>query len=190
MVRSFLLFVALATTAIARPTTAQDGGGDAGDAALADRAGRWRVTETVWARPGSAPATSTGLLAERHIVGSYLQETLTAAEGGTAGPLRIDYLGFDQVAGRWDYLSLDTRASVPLMPAWSFDRGDPRRIVVQFAPFALPPSSASSVGPMLRMRQVISHDGADHDTKDQFFILANGSGIEWLAHRYEYIRQH
>jgi hypothetical protein len=157
---------------------------------LADRVGRWAVTETVWDRPGAAPAINTHLVAERRMVGNYLEEQMLAVNGAASGVERIDYLGFDHVAGRWDYLSLDARVAVPLMPAWSFDRGIPGRIVVDFAPFALPGSSTSVTGQMLRMQEVITQDGPDHDTKDQWFILADGSGRKWLAHRYDYARQH
>lgn len=43
--------------------------------------------------------------------------------------------------------------------------------------------------PMLRTEKVISHDGSDHETKDQYFVLADGSGVRWPAHRYDYWRQ-
>ena len=36
---------------------------------------------------------------------------------------------------------------------------------------------------MLRMEEVITRMGPDHDVKDQFFILADGRGTKWLAHR-------
>ncbi|MFM0476431.1 hypothetical protein PQR29_20945 [Paraburkholderia strydomiana] len=39
------------------------------------------------------------------------------------------------------------------------------------------------------MEQVIARDGRDHETKDQYFILANGTGKRWLAHRYDYLRE-
>jgi hypothetical protein len=42
---------------------------------------------------------------------------------------------------------------------------------------------------MLRMRQRIIRDGADHIIKDQYFTLADGRGEEWLAHRYDAVRQ-
>jgi hypothetical protein len=80
-------------------------------------------------------------------------------------------------------MSLDNRALVPLMPAWSFEPDKPERIVVRFQPFAMPD------GQMLRMEEVIARTDADHETKDQYFILANGSGTRWLAHRYAYSRE-
>ncbi len=168
-----------------------------GSEALASRAGCWTVTETVWDQPGASPVTSSGLVAERRMVGAFLEERLVPANDPTSGPKRIDYLGYDQVAGRWSYVSLETRVAVPLMPAWSQERGNPGHIVVDFAPFAMPGSSAavlpgsdaSPIGQMLRMQQAITQDGPDHETKDQWFTLADGSGRKWLAHRYDYRRQ-
>jgi hypothetical protein len=189
MLRSSLMALVLVATVAPGPAGAQTSRSDAEKNTLDARVGRWNVTETVWDHPGSPPVISTGLMAERRMVGDYLEETLLAADNPAAGPKRIDYLGFDRVAGRWDYVSLDVRAPVPLMPAWSFDRGDPSQIVVRFALFALAGSSPLAAGPMLRMQESIIQDGSDHETKDQFFILADGSGTEWLAHRYDYIRQ-
>jgi hypothetical protein len=157
--------------------------------ALSLRVGHWAVTETLWDHPGAAPVSTTNGIAERRMVGRFLEETLLAAGDATAAPKRIDYLGFDRVDGRWDYLSLETREAVGLMPAWSFDRGEPDRIVVSFLPFPVPGPGPGVTGQMLRMQEVITRDGPDHDTKDQFFLLADGTGTPWLAHRYDYIRQ-
>ncbi len=46
-----------------------------------------------------------------------------------------------------------------------------------------------SAGTLMRMRQVTRFDGPDSDSKDQYFTLANGEGIEWLGHRYSYSRR-
>ncbi len=181
----------------ALPAMAQVPAAAPGAQTLASRAGRWTVTETVWDQPGAIPATSSGLVAERRMVGAFLEEQLVPANDPASGPKRIDYLGYDQVAGRWSYVSLETRVGVPLMPAWSQERGDPGHIVVDFAPFAMPGSTAAVLpgstapptGRMLRMQQAITRDGPDHETKDQWFMLADGSGRKWLAHRYDYRRQ-
>jgi len=83
------------------------------------------------------------------------------------------------------------------MPPWSQERGDPGHVVVDPAPFAMPGSGAavlrgrdaSPIGQVLRMQQGITQDGPDHETEDQWFTLADGSGRKWLAHRYNYRRQ-
>jgi hypothetical protein len=49
------------------------------NAAMAAYAGLWDVTETVWDKPGGNPVTTTGLVAERRMIGSYLQEFIRPA---------------------------------------------------------------------------------------------------------------
>ncbi len=158
--------------------------------ALASRIGQWNVTETVWEKPGAPPVTTTGLVADRQMVGFFLQEMLHPAGAG-AGQFtkRIDYLGFDRIEGRWDYMSLETRVPVGLMSAWSFDRGDPDQITVRFLPFSIAGNGDQVTGQTLRMEQVIKRDGPNHEVKDQYFVLADGLGTKWLAHRYDYVRR-
>lgn len=158
--------------------------------ALAARTGLWDVVETLWPEPGAAPQVVRGQVADRRMVGLYLQEVLHSTKDmSEADVTRIDYLGFNRVTGRWEYLSMDTRAAVGLMPAWSFEHDSVERIRVEFAPIALPGNGASVSGQMLRMDQVITQSGPDTETKDQYFIMANGSGTKWLAHRYTYVRR-
>lgn len=157
---------------------------------LQRRVGLWDVTETLWARPGDAPTTSRGLVAERVMIGSALQEFIRPpADTARVAVKRTDLLCFNRLDGRWDYLSFDTRAPVGLMPAWSLGVGDLDRIEVSFAPFAVPGAGTGGTGQMLRMRQEILGKGAAHDVKDQFFTLADGTATEWLAHRYDYVRR-
>lgn len=156
---------------------------------IAGRAGVWDVTQTVWESPGATPK-SIMLVAERRMIGSLLQEVLHPASDGLGGPInRIDYLKFNRVEGRWDYVSLDTTAVVGIMPAWSYAGGEDGTITLMFQPFATVGSGADPSGQMLRMEQVISFQGPDKDTKDQYFILADGSGKKWLAIRYAYARR-
>ena len=157
-------------------------------AALSAQVGAWTVTDTFWAGPGAAPTIGTGLVADRRMVGGLLEETLHAA--GTGEPLRIDYLGYDATAGQWRYVSIEARVPVAPMSASSFERDAPERITVRFEPFAAPPIAPGWAGRMLRMEEVITRDGRDHETKDQYFILADGTATRWLAHRYDYQRRH
>lgn len=175
----------------APPTAAQLSELGPENQAMAQRAGLWDVTETVWDRPGTAPVTTTGLVAERRMIGSVLQEFLRPADD-TAGRdiKRIDYLRFNRVEGRWDYVSMDMRAPVGLMPAWSFERGENGKIDLTFAPFAVPAGAEANVtGQMLRMTQTITYGEPNREVKDQFFLLADGTGTKWLAHRYAYVRR-
>jgi hypothetical protein len=70
------------------------------NAAMAAYVGLWDVTETVWDRPGSNPVTTTGLVAERRMIGSYLQEFIRPASDTSGQDIkRIDYLSFQRVVG-------------------------------------------------------------------------------------------
>lgn len=156
--------------------------------AIARRAGVWDVTETVWASPSSAPVV-TKWVAERRMIGEFLEEVLEPNLGATPGQIqRIDYLGYHRTEGRWKYVSMDTRASVGMMPAASTDRGELTSIHLTFEPFAIP-IDGSKVGQLLVMQEVITQTDIDHDRKDQYFNLADGSGVLWLKHKYEYVRR-
>ena len=159
--------------------------------ALAKRAGTWDVAFTNWEKPDAAPVTTGGLVAEREMIGPMLQERLHTTPG-TPGQAwtRIDDLLFNRVTSRWDYLSMDTRAAVGLMPAWSLARDPADRIFISFLPFAVAGDGADVTGQLLRMEQVITQTDANHETKDQYFMPADGSGTRWLAKRYSYTRRH
>jgi hypothetical protein len=157
---------------------------------LAQRTGLWDVTETVWASPDAAPVTTKGLVAERLLMGTLLQEIIRQpGESPEKAVKRTDLLSYNCLEGRWGYVSFDTRAPVGLMPAWSTDRGDGSTINLVFTPFAVPSSGAVTTGQFILMEQVIHFEGPDHDTKDQYFTLADGTGTSWLAHRYAYTRR-
>ena len=157
--------------------------------ALARRVGTWDVRLTSWASPG-APPTTTRMVAERRMVGPFLQEIITFPSGPAgARAQRIDYLSFNRVEGRWKYVSMDTRAAVGLMPAKSFGPGEPGRVTVVFDPFAVAGPGSEVSGRMLSMDQVIIDGGPDRDSKEQRFMLADGTGRTWLADRFEYARR-
>jgi len=181
--------VLLATAAACWPASAVSSVGGEGPetAALVSQEGSWAVTDTFRITPDAAPQVSTGLVADRRMVGSFLEETLHS--DGSTKPLRIDYLGYDAIAGQWRYVSVEARIPVAPMPAASFTRDAPEHITLRFDPFAAPAIAPGWAGRMLRMEEVITRDGPDHETKDQYFILADGSGVRWLAHRYDYRRQ-
>ena len=159
-------------------------------AALARRVGLWDVTETVWAAPGAAPVTTSGLVAERRMMGSLLQEFIRPPSDIAHETVRrTDLLSFNRVEGRWDYVSFDTRVPVGLMSAWSAVPGDGTVIELGFAPFAFVGSGKDVTGQLMRMEQVIRYRDPDHDAKDQYFTMADGTATKWLAHRYAYARR-
>lgn len=192
-IRYFSAFAVLAILALL-PLVAQEGKSkeesEIGreNAQIAQRAGIWDVKETVWDSPGAKPTTTTWI-AERRMIGEFLEEILEPAVGAPAAQIqRIDYLSYHRIEGRWKYVSMDTRASVGMMPASSVDRGNIADIRIVFEPFAVP-MSGSSAGQLLSMQEEIRQIDTDHDEKDQYFNLADSSGTSWLKHKYEYVRR-
>lgn len=156
---------------------------------LSDQEGVWDVTETVWASPDAKPVVTKGV-AVRRMIGSLLEETLHPANNlSDKAVTRIDYLSFNRLEGRWNYVSMDVRAAVGIMTANSFERDPSRRIQVIFLPFAVPPMGAATTGQLLRMDEVIETVSKNETRKDQHFALADGTGRMWLAHRYVYVRR-
>ena len=158
--------------------------------ALAQRAGVWDVTFTSWDKPGAAPVTTTGLMAERQMIGPMLQEMLHMAPGAPGPPFtRVDDLTFNRLEGRWNYMSMDTRVPNGMMSAWSLDHDPAERVFVSFQPFATTGSGPDATGQMFRMEEIIIREDANHDRKDQYFTPASGSPTKWLAKRYSYTRR-
>jgi hypothetical protein len=191
------LAVALDQTALAQTANANEQAPDRAKLntlgpegeALAKRVGIWDLTETIWKSPNAEPETTTGLVAERFMMGALLQEIIRPA-GDTLrkSVKRTDWMTFNRVEARWQYVSFDTRDPIGLMPAWSNSVGDGKSVALDFYPMALW-SDDEAGGILLRMRQVTRFDGPDTDSKDQYFTLADGKGVEWLGHRYSYNRQ-
>ena len=94
---------------------------------LARMVGDSDVVMTFQASP-DAPATEIkGLVAHREMIGSHLQQIMQPERNSQVQDFRrISYLLFNRVEGRWQYVSLDTRFPVGIMPAESFDAGEDR----------------------------------------------------------------
>ncbi len=94
------------------------------EAQLKQRIGTWDVTARLRLRPDATPIVTDGLLAERTMVGLYLQEVMKPAPGSKAPDFRrLAYEYYSQVEGRWQYVSMDTRFPVGIMPAsWASGR--------------------------------------------------------------------
>lgn len=154
---------------------------------LAKRVGLWDVTETAWPAPGAPPIVSTGLVAERLMIGSLLQEFLRPPNDTVHQAVkRTDFLCYNRLDGRWDYVAFDARDPAGLMPAWSLSRGELNRIEFNFQPLA---TVVGNTGEFVRARQEIITKDLDHGVNDQYFTLADGTGAEWLGHRYAYVRR-
>ncbi len=158
---------------------------------LARRAGVWDVVSTFRLTPGAAPVVSRGVMAERKMVGLYLEEVMRPAPGSVGDDFRrIAYLTYSKVEGRWQYVSLDTRLPVGIMPATSFGQETNGALTFQFEPLAFVSSGSEVGGTMMRSNLVITRDSGDHEVSRQYFISADGTGREWLAVQYDYTRRH
>jgi hypothetical protein len=160
------------------------------DQELARRTGAWDVVSTLRLTPDAPPMVSRSLIAERKMVGAYLEEIMKPAPGSDAPDFRrICYLTYFRVEGRWQYVSLDTRFPVGIMPAYSFDKGGDRELTLQFEPLGFVGFGPDVEGRMVRSNLVIKRDTDDHELSQQNWIEADGSGREWLAVQYEYTRR-
>lgn len=183
-------------TASAETTNAEPSAADrmskpgAEELMLARRTGLWDVVATVWPAPGAEPIVTAGVVAERNMIGTILQEVMRPDESSTIPDFqRIDYLSYDRVEGRWKYVSLDTRLPVSIMPAWSFAGEKDGVLTMQFEPQGFVGFGEEVEGKQLRSDMIITRQNADRELKQQHFILADGGGKEWLAVQHEYTRR-
>lgn len=148
---------------------------------LAQRVGIWDVVETVGSDLAATPVVNK-LVAERKMIGAFLQETIRPSLNLTQ-VLRIDYLSFQQGEGRWKYVSMDMRAPVGIMSAASFGTGKPGQIDLPFEPLTDPTS-----GQLLQMNQLVFLQDANHDRTEQRFVVADGKGST-SSHTYVHTRR-
>src|SRR6266540_1687355 len=131
-----------------------------------------------------------GLIAERTMVGLFLQEVMKPAPGSTTPDFRrISYLHYNRVEGRWKYVSLDTRFPAGIMPAWSFENEVGGKLTLQFEGLAFAGWGREVEGWLMRSNYVITRENDDHEFARQFWTRADGTGREWLAVEYEYTRK-
>lgn len=157
---------------------------------LARRAGVWNVVITLRPAPDAAPVVTTGLVAERTMIGLFLQEVMKPAPGSSTPDFRrISYLHYNSVEGRWQYVSLDTRFPAGIMPAWSFEKEVGGKLTLRFESLAFAGWGREVEGWLMRSNYVITRETNDHEFARQFWTRADGSGREWLAVQYEYTRK-
>ena len=102
---------------------------------------------------------------------------------------RLAYLTFSRVEGRWQYVSMDTRLPVGIMPAWSFGKEANGKLTLQFEPIAFVGMGQEVEGRMLRSNLVVVRESDDYEKTQQFWITSDGTEREWLAVQYEYTRK-
>jgi Protein of unknown function (DUF1579) len=157
---------------------------------LKRRVGTWDVVSTLRLAPDTEPIVTSGLIAERTMVGGYLQEVMRPAPGtNTPDFRRIAYLYFDRVVGRWQYVSLDTRFPVGIMPARSFEPEAGRTLTLEFDDLAFVGLGREVEGRVVQSNLVITRESDDREIVKQYWTRGDGTGRRWLAVQYEYTRR-
>ncbi len=159
--------------------------------ALVQRTGTWDVTITSWEKPGAKPVVLTGLVAERRMIGPMLEEVLHTVPGAPGASFtRADFLTFNRLEGRWQYMSMDGRVPDGMMTAYSLDADPEQHIFMSFLPFAnANVIGASAIGQLWRMEQTIVREDANHERKSQYFTVAGSAPVKWLGMTYSYTRR-
>ena len=130
---------------------------------LARRAGAWTVVSTVKLTPDATPIVTRGWIVERTMVGRYLQEVMHPAPGtDTPDFRRLAFQYYDRVAGRWQYVSMDTRFPVGIMPARGFGPEEGRTLRLEFDDIAFVGLGREVEGRMLHSNLVITRQSDDH----------------------------
>jgi hypothetical protein len=157
------------------------------DQSLAKRQGSWNVVMTMQIAPDAKPIVIKGIIAERTMVGLYLQETMRPADARLPDFTRFAYLTHNKVESRWQYSSMDTRAPVGIMFAKSYGPQTATQLNLHFEGFALPGFGPEVEGRFLRARHVVSWESETRDVARQYWTGVGGK--EWLAVQYEFTRR-
>jgi Protein of unknown function (DUF1579) len=156
-------------------------------AQLARQVGTWDVAMTFRPSPDAKPIVVRGMVAERTMVGLYLQEIMKPKAGSNLPDFRrIDYLTYDKMQARWEYASMDTRAPIGIMSAAGLSDQPGADITVYFDGFATPGMGQELEGRFVRARHVDTLENDHHAFKRQFWTQPGHK--EWLAVQYQYTR--
>jgi len=182
-------FPVLAQTMAAQPPAQRLNSPGPDQQLLEKEVGAYDVVATLYP-PGGPAIVAKDLIAQRVMIGPFLQETLRPLPGSGAPPFtRLDYLNYDRVEGRWKYVSMDTRFPVSIMPASSFGGMEGGAVHLFFAPQAFVGLGQSVEGRFMMSEMVIRRIDDQHETKEQHANFATGDGAPALFVRYEYTRR-
>lgn len=156
---------------------------------LTRRAGSWEVVMTLRTAPNAEPIVIRGLIADRTVIGSYLQEIMKPAPGSKVPDFRrIDYLTYNMLQRRWQYLSMDTRAAVGLMFAQGMGNDQGGDLTVYFTDFPAPTEFGPELaGRFIRARHVLTRESDSREVVRQYWTV--GTFAEWVGVQYEYTRR-
>jgi hypothetical protein len=157
---------------------------------LRQRAGAWTVKATFRPTPDAKPMVTDHLVAERKMVGLYLEETMHPDAGAKVPDFRrLAYQYYSRVEGRWQYVSMDTRFPVGIMPAYSFGNESNGKLTMTFESLAFVGLGNEVEGRMIRSNLEITRTSNDHEFVRQYWVQADGTGRQWPAVEYEYMRR-
>jgi Protein of unknown function (DUF1579) len=153
-------------------------------------AGTWDVVMTFRPNPDAPATVAKDLLAERTMIGQYLQESMRPARQPAAPESdfrRISYLAYNRTDGRWEYSSIDTRVT-GIMTRVNFGGALATGVPFYIQSFTLPIEFGDKLGGRaLRLREEMRRTSADRDELLQYWTLPGGT--EWLAVHYQYLRR-
>ena len=157
---------------------------------LKSRTGVWAVKATFRPTPDAAPIVTEGLVAERTMLGLYMEEVMHPDVGAKMPDFRrVAYQYYSRVEGRWQYVSMDTRFPVGIMPAYSFANESNGNLTMHFESLAFVGLGKDVEGRMIRSNLEITRESADHEFVRQHWVRADGTARQWLAVEYEYQRR-
>lgn len=157
---------------------------------LQRRTGTWTVKATFRPTPDAKPMVTEQLVAERKMVGLYLEETMHPDAGAKMPDFRrVAYQYYSRVEGRWQYVSMDTRFPVGIMPAYSFANESNGQLTMVFESLAFVGLGTEVEGRMIRSNLEISRESDDHEFVRQYWVQSDGTGRQWPAVEYDYTRR-
>jgi hypothetical protein len=160
------------------------------DRELASESGTWNVVSTLRLTPDAEPIVTHGIIATRRMIGNYQQEIMKPAPGSdTPDFRRLAYLHYFRVQGCWQYVSMDTRFPVGIMPAKGCEKAHDGKLTLEFDSIPFVGLGDKVEGRSINSNLVIVHDGPDHEYVRQYWTRADGTGRRWLAVQYEYTRR-
>ena len=157
---------------------------------LKQRTGTWTVKVTFRPMPDAEPMVTQQLVAERKMVGLYMEERMHPDAGAKMPDFsRVAYQYYSRVEGRWQYVSMDTRFPVGIMPAYSFANESNGKLTMIFESLAFVGLGQDVEGRMIRSNLEIVRESNDHEFVRQYWVQSDGTGRQWPAVEYEYSRR-
>lgn len=194
--RRILMLALLAALAAASPLPAQDQTQDAAAAQaamaaaatpgpvhafLADKAGEWTVTTTMWPAPGAEPIVSTMTAKSEMVLGGrYLKEEFAGEVFGL--PFTgIGYTGYDNTTGTITATWIDNMSTATMVMTGKYAQaGDPMEVAGRM----IDPATGGEVF----MRSVSTWQGHDRGHVDYYAVTGGMGEVKTMAMDYQRVK--